>query len=1067
MTEHDNQGGSDAPLVSVIVRTTNRPLLTKALESIVRQSYRPLEIILVDATGKGLGKEGGGQVAFANGDDLPVTVVNLDIPLPRARAANAGLAAGNGQYLMFLDEDDWIAPAHITGLVDTLKSNPTVKAAYSTTRKVDLQGKPLDDKFAFDYDPALLKRDNYIPIHAMLFSRSLVDEGCRFDESLEIYEDWDFWLQLSRRTDFLHLDQETAFYRQGGDSDTDIIDDKPRFQAGHRIADARAQIYAKWSSQWSGEELNDLIGKTATRDQLLAVATELDLRSRQLKDLSSYNNSLKLMLNKSTKEIESLTRKAEGLERTFRQQKRDHAISDLHRDRNIRDLENTLNGIYALRSWRLMGPFRRMAGLFDQVLLPVKKRVHLRRYGTELVPQQQQELTIEPVEPDPGDQRQHEEVKSRFKKEAEANLQQLLESDAQLPFPETKHPQLSILLVLYNQAPLTLLCLESILKFAPAPYELVVVDNASGDETGELLERLSNTTIVRNSENLGFVKAVNQGLEQCRGEYLLLLNNDAMLHLYSIESAIATLQDTPQAGAVGGRILLLDGRLQEAGSIIFRDGSCLGYGRHGDPEAPEYMFQRPVDYCSGAFLLFETGLFRQMGGFDLDYAPAYYEDSDFCIRLQEHGLKVIYDPNAVITHYEFASSGGQQKAGELQTRHRQVLLQKHGAFLARQPQADADSALYSRTANNHKNILIIDDRVPHPSLGAGYPRCCEIVKLLATEELNISFYPLQFPDESWLATYRSLPATVEVLLEHGTQSLPEFLRKRRGFYQTVMVSRIHNMEAVNEVLAAQPDLLGNARLIYDAEAITAPREILQRQLQGEQLTQEQENELLEKEIHAARTADTIITVSSEEAAVYSRHGYDNTIVLGHSLALEPTARSFDERRGLLFVGALRDENSPNVDSLHWFINDVWPLLKSSEAELELHVVGDNEASSLQELDSERIHFHGRLDTLDDIYESVRVFIAPTRFAAGIPHKVHEAAARGVPCVVTELLARQLNWQHDRQLLAGDSPQLFADNCLTLYRDSECWQRIRNSALESVTRECSPEEFKSTLLQLFT
>ncbi|MBT8147478.1 MAG: glycosyltransferase, partial [Gammaproteobacteria bacterium] len=451
---------------------------------------------------------------------------------------------------------------------------------------------------------------------------------------------------------------------------------------------------------------------------------------------------------------------------------------------------------------------------------------------------------------------------------------------------------------------------------------------------------------------------------------------------------------------------------------------------------------------------------------DLDYAPAYYEDSDFCIRLQERGLQVIYDPNAVITHYEFASSGGQEKASQLQDKHRQVLLEKHESYLSKQQPVDPDAALFARTANDYRNILIIDDRVPHVSLGSGYPRCCEIVKLLAEARLNVSLYPLQFPDESWLETYRSLPPNVEVLLELGVQGLKDFLRKRRGFYHSIMVSRIHNMEAVNEILAEHPDLLGNARLIYDAEAISATREILRRELQGESLSDERKTKLVETEITAARTADTIITVSDSEAAVYAEHGYGNTAVLGHSLVCRPGANSFADRSGLLFVGALRDEDSPNVDSLHWFVNEVWPTLRAAESEMLLHVVGDNEASSLQELNAERIHYHGRLDNLDDIFNSVRVFIAPTRFAAGIPHKVHEAAARGVPCVVTELLADQLGWQHGEQLLAGDTPEAFADNCLALYREAERWQKMRISALEAVAEQCSPEEFNSTLLRMF-
>jgi glycosyltransferase involved in cell wall biosynthesis len=161
MTDNDKQGGPDAPLVSVIVRTTNRPLLARALESVALQRYRPLELVLVDATGQGLeGTEGAQGIP----DDLPIVLVNTGTPLPRASAANAGLDASHGRYLIFLDEDDWIAGGHIAGLVDTLLSSPGIRAVYSSTRKADPHGNLLDQRFARDYDPVLLKRDNYIPI---------------------------------------------------------------------------------------------------------------------------------------------------------------------------------------------------------------------------------------------------------------------------------------------------------------------------------------------------------------------------------------------------------------------------------------------------------------------------------------------------------------------------------------------------------------------------------------------------------------------------------------------------------------------------------------------------------------------------------------------------------------------------------------------------------------------------------------------------------------------------------------------------------------------------------------
>ena len=138
---------------------------------------------------------------------------------------------------------------------------------------------------------------------------------------------------------------------------------------------------------------------------------------------------------------------------------------------------------------------------------------------------------------------------------------------------------------------------------------------------------------------------MNQAAREAHGKYLLVLNNDAQLQPGALRSALTTIGSSPDIGAVGGRIILLDGTLQEAGSIIWRDGSCLGYGRGDDPFAPTYMFRRDVDYCSGAFLLTPRALWNQMGGFDEKYKPAYYEETDYCMRLWERGLRVVFDPD--------------------------------------------------------------------------------------------------------------------------------------------------------------------------------------------------------------------------------------------------------------------------------------------------------------------------------------------------------------------------------------------------------------------------------------
>ncbi len=657
--------------------------------------------------------------------------------------------------------------------------------------------------------------------------------------------------------------------------------------------------------------------------------------------------------------------------------------------------------------------------------------------------------------------------KQKLDAAAKAGLDKFLISTDQLLFPETESPRISIVLVFYQQAHLSYLCLLSLLDFADVSYELIIVDNNSTDGTAPLLDKIGNAKIIRNKENLGFVKAVNQAAEIANGKFILLLNNDALIEKNTLSNALRVIDEDESVGAVGAKIKLLDGSMQEAGSIVWNDGACLGYGRGESPEDYEYMFQRDVDYCSGAFLLFRRSSFNALGGFDLDYAPAYYEESDFCIRLQKQGLRIVYVPTSQITHYEFASSGGMENAKKLQIEHRDILCAKHTDLLAERFANKANNVLRARTRNNFPNILLIDDRVPHPSLGAGYPRCSNLLFELSKMDLNISFYPLLFPQEKWDDVYKTIPNTIEVILQSGHDELQSFLESRKDFYQYIVVSRVHNMEFFNHCLRMNPDLLGKSKIIYDAEAVTAPREILRKKFLGETMPTKEQAELINNEIQESKLAEKIVAVSNNEANIFRQHGYSDTVVLGHTIASMPGSNNFTQRTGLLFVGALRDEGSPNVDSLLWFLINVFPIIEQVIPDIKLNVVGDNSAPSLATISKDNINFTGRLDSIEEMYNISRVFIAPTRFAAGIPHKIHEAAAKGLPSVTTALLAQQLGWQDRKELLVGDTPEVYAAQCIKLYQDENLWQNVRDAGLTAIAKDCSQETFRKNLAGLFT
>ena len=371
-------------LVSIICRTLGRPELQQALRSIASQDYPNIEIVLVDAAGDD-------SLDSTAAGDRPLKLVTTGAALSRAQAANAGLKAAQGKYIQFLDDDDWIDPNHVSQLVSVLERSDETAAAYSSTQKTNAAGDSLDYVFREDFDPTLLMRDNYIPIHAILFDSSLLENDCSFDETFDIYEDWDFWLQLSQHTNFQHIDSITAYYREGGDSDTAVEDVRLRYQSDNILGKARAAIFDKWLPKWTGEKVNSLIGQLDQSVLLCELDAqihselkrnaelqhEIEKRDTKINELELRINELDLQILNSVSQLEQLQLHSERqsqhiseleLQRNELDLQILNSVSQLeqlqlHSERqsqHISELELRLNTIYDSASWKLMGPVRRV-----------------------------------------------------------------------------------------------------------------------------------------------------------------------------------------------------------------------------------------------------------------------------------------------------------------------------------------------------------------------------------------------------------------------------------------------------------------------------------------------------------------------------------------------------------------------------------------------------------------------------------------------------------------------------------------------------------------------------------
>jgi GT2 family glycosyltransferase len=287
----------------------------------------------------------------------------------------------------------------------------------------------------------------------------------------------------------------------------------------------------------------------------------------------------------------------------------------------------------------------------------------------------------------------------------------LVGQEPPVAFDPVDRPDVSIIVPVYGKLDLTAQCLRSISMCAETSrYEVIVIDDASPDATPMWLAQCSGIRVLTNSENIGFLRSVNKAAATARGEVLCLLNNDTEVTTGWLDALVRRLQSAEDIAMVGAKLLFGDGRVQEAGSVIFADASTRAVGTDQKAKAPRLNFVREVDYCSGACLAIRSSVWRELGGFDERFAPAYYEEADLAMAARSTGWRVLYEPAAVVVHHHRASYG-RSEAESLQLRNREVFRDKWSDVLAEHP---AVGAPLSRAGFRDKRprLLVLTGRAP-------------------------------------------------------------------------------------------------------------------------------------------------------------------------------------------------------------------------------------------------------------------------------------------------------------------------------------------------------------------
>jgi GT2 family glycosyltransferase/glycosyltransferase involved in cell wall biosynthesis len=609
-------------------------------------------------------------------------------------------------------------------------------------------------------------------------------------------------------------------------------------------------------------------------------------------------------------------------------------------------------------------------------------------------------------------------------------------------------PRASVVILVQRNAPQALRAIASVERATDGtlPYEIIVLLNGADAASVSTLQReaAASARIFVSEANLGFGGGCNFGAGQSTAEYLVFLNDDVIVDEGWLEALVNCADEDASITAVGSRIRFPDGTLQEAGSIIWQDGSTAPIGRGLDAAGPEWRFRRDVSYCSACSLLVRRADFVAVGGYDEAYFPAYYEDVDLCFALRERGKRVVYEPASEMVHLESQSSTSDFKSYLFKRNHRRLTQKWHDqltSFEYADPQSPSaiDRAMW-RASGRGKNVLVIDDRLPDAGLGSGYGRMNELLQDLATPAYRVRMF----------ATNDRSPDPVGIGrlgIETIFGSLEEHILDPSRSYDVAIISRPHNYEKFASLLReAQPD----CKICYDVESLFFRR--IEKQVLLETDTARkaalQNASIAGKELESniVRNVDRLVCISDDERAfcetVDGHAPVDFMLPLSRGIRL--SSDSFRQREMMLvFVaGWMAGPVSPNVDALAWFVEDVFPRVLKVLPHATLIVTGGSPPENALVYKSAVVRFAGFVPDLAALYARARVAIAPIRFGAGVKIKTVEAIQYGVPVVSTTVGSEGIALSCELAITIADNSEQFAANVSAMLVDEAAWSRSR-------------------------
>ncbi|MEJ5962130.1 glycosyltransferase [Pedobacter immunditicola] len=646
------------------------------------------------------------------------------------------------------------------------------------------------------------------------------------------------------------------------------------------------------------------------------------------------------------------------------------------------------------------------------------------------------------------------------------NLLPLQSAFPPLSFKPQTAPLVSIIIAVHNNWAYTYNCLQSILKnTAQTDYEIILINDGSTDQTAANIKNISNITYLQNSQNLGFLKSCNKAAKTARGKYICFLNNDTQVRPFWLTNMIAVFHHDPDTGLVGSKLVYPYGLLQEAGGLVDSNGIPSNYGRFEDPEICKFNYLRETDYCSGACITLLKEDFEILNGFDEQFAPAYYEDTDLCFTIRyQLQKKVYYQPLSQVVHFEGISSGKVIKKGsvkEYQLFNADKFKNKWSSVFASFPSGEEKASLADKF-NQKDTILFIDSYLPEYDKTSGSRRIFELIKIYRNLNFNIMFLPVDGERrEPYYTELSNMGIRIIYTIYDHLQPFEE-LQELLGKIKIAWISRPEHNRIYAPYIRNNPGITW----IYDTVDLHFVR--MERGLKINNSATADALKEIEKikkeEIYFAREADLTISITETEREILKQEGAKKIEVITNvHVPYTGSNKTFKEKTGICFIGGYG--HAPNVDAVLWLANEIMPLVWKKDPGIKLTLLGSDPTKAVWDLQSPNVIVTGYLEDVSEHFISSRICVAPLRYGAGMKGKIGQSLEFSLPVITTAVGAEGMDLVNGYNALIANTTEDFANDILNLYQNESLWNLISSNSFQTIEKY-SPAYIQNKIKDIF-